>query len=276
MRERRDPLEIASTVFFRKRARRTDSPLDLPVPDTARFLAEDLAFAAAAWTMRAEEEHRSAATFAGLAHALIRSGSPLDIADAALCIARDEVRHAAMCAELARRFGAPSPCGDTARDVPHRESPAALRRVVLSIWLLEGAIGETVSSALFARGRNLATEPCTRAALGLILRDEVMHARTSWEALSALTKDASDEERAWLHDETRRALGLIEQTQMVPVLRRLERAAPFSAPWAELGVLPPETRVEVFYAAIEQRVRRELERLGIDFGTAWTNRYRGD
>jgi len=39
-------------------------------------------------------------------------------------------------------------------------------------------------------------------------------------------------------------------------------------------VLAPETRVEAFYAAIEQLVVPHLDRLGLDGARAWRDRYR--
>jgi hypothetical protein len=100
-------------------------------------------------------------------------------------------------------------------------------------------MGETISSALFAAGRRAAEEPCARAALGQILRDEAMHAHRFWALLDALG-DAHD--KGQLHAVAARALGAIERTQIVPVLQRLARGAPFDPAWAALGVLPQPWR----------------------------------
>lgn len=265
------PLRPSSTSFF---ARRRPRPaVVLPPPDIARFGAEQVTFSARAWTMRAEQEHRSAATFAALGRELIACGAPLDVTAAAFRVALDELGHTELCTEMALLFGAPTPSASTAASVAPPNTDGHLR-LALRLWLVEGAIGETISSSLFARGRNFATEPCTRAALGRILRDEVGHARTSWEALRALLPDLGHEDRDFLQEQTRRAFGAIEEEQMVPVLKRLERGDPFDPAWAELGVLPPEARVEAFYAAVENRVRAELTKLGLDFQRAWDSRYR--
>jgi hypothetical protein len=264
-------LRPRSTAFFAARTRRL--PV-LPEPDLGPFRAADVRFAATSWTLRAEQEHRSAAVFSALAHALVASGVPLDLADAALAIASDELGHASLCADLVRRFEVDAPSASTAAAVPQLEEDRDARRLALRLWLVEGAIGETISSALFARGRNLSVEPCTRAALASILRDEVRHARTSWEALGVLLEEATAEEREWLEEQARLALGAIETTQMVPVFQRLERGEPFNPQWSALGVLPPEARVEVFYDALERRVAKHLGRLGIDFARAWARRHR--
>jgi hypothetical protein len=130
-------------------------------------------------------------------------------------------------------------------------------------------MGETISCALFAAGRRTAEEPDARAALAQILSDEAMHARRFWALLDALGGD-----RGELHAVAARALGAIERTQIVPVLQRLARVAPFDPAWAALGVLPPEVRVDAFYGAVERRVVPELDARGLDGTRAWDTRYR--
>ena len=142
----------------------------------------------------------------------------------------------------------------------------------VEITLVEGAMGETISSALFAAGRSDAEERDARAALARILRDEAMHARRFWRLLDALRGPGDD---GRLHAVAARALGVIERTQIVPVLRRLERGAPFDSAWAALGVLAPEARVEAFYRAIERRVVPQLNARGLDGTRAWNARYQG-
>jgi hypothetical protein len=246
---------------------------ELPPMNVGPYAAEHVVFAARAWTMRAEQERESAGVFAALASALVDAGAPPQLAGVFTRVVADELAHWEMCATLAARLHAPAP-----RIVPiARPTPAdahARRALALRLLLVEGAIGETLSCALFNRGRNLAREPCTRAALGRILRDEVGHARASWEALATLRPAMSEREREQLQELATHALGAIEQTQMVPVLRRLERGEPFEPAWAELGVLPPDQRVDAFYGALENRVLPRLATLGIDAARAWELRYR--
>ena len=221
--------------------------------------------------MRAEQEHRSAAVFAEAASLLIDTAAPLDVADAVSRIVLDELRHADVCAKLANRFGAPPPV------VTPLVRPAvpsdARRRRALRLLLVEGAIGETISCGLFNAGRHITREPCSRAALARILRDEVGHARVCWEALAVLVAEADDESRVSLQQVATQALGVIEESQMAPVLARLKRREPFEPGWAELGVLPPEKRVAAFYNAVEKRVVPGLSSLGLDGVGAWRDRY---
>jgi hypothetical protein len=245
----------------------------VPSPELGRFTVDDVAFARQAWTMRAEEEHHSAAVFSDLLSLLVDDAVPLDLTACVAGVVRDELRHTELCLDLAHRFGASPP---RSRPLPRPPAPTTLlerRARGLAILLVEGAIGETISSALFAVGRNVADEPCTKSALGAILRDEVVHARLFWESLAALRPELSGSEMEELQRIVTLAFGTLERTQMLPVLRRLERGDPFHDAWAALGVLPPARRVDAFYGAIERRVMPRLRALGLDAGRAWRERY---
>jgi hypothetical protein len=245
----------------------------VPQPNLAGFTSEQVAFAARAWTMRAEEEHHSAAIFSDLLSLVVDADVPLDLLAHVTRIIGDELRHTELCAELARRFGATPP---RSRALPRGRPPmqATERRTRgFEILLIEGAIGETLSSALFNAGRHVAEEPCTKAALSLILRDEVLHARSFWEALGTVKSDWGPADLEHLHDYARRALGALEKRMVLPALQRLERGEPFDAAWGALGVLPPERRADAFYSGIERRVVPRLDDLGLDGDSAWKNRY---
>jgi hypothetical protein len=265
------PLALSTSRYL---VRRRPAPLGarLPAPALGGHAPEHVAFAARAWTMKAEEEHFSAAIFADALSYLVDAEVPIDLLGGLHRVVGDELRHVELCLDLAECFQAPVPVARHLPREPVPTAPAERRARGRSILLVEGAIGETISSALFAAGRRGAEEPCTRAALGSILRDEVLHARFFWEALAALEPDARDREA--LHREASAALGRIETTYILPVLRRLEQGVPFEPAWAVLGIIPPELRVETYYRAIEGRVIPRLDRLGLDGGTAWANRYR--
>lgn len=241
-------------------------------PAFPRYTREQIAFAARAWTMRAEEERRSAAVFADLLGLLADANVPLDAVRDVHGIMGDELHHADLCASMAITLGAPKPASRplwrTGQAPTTREERGSR---ALEIVLVEGAIGETISSALFGAGWRATVEPHARAALARILRDEVTHSRRFWRLLDALRLDGDDEH---LHGVAARGFALIEQTQMVPVLTRLKNGEPFEDAWAELGVLRPEARVEAFYAAIERRVVPALNARRLDGERAWAGRYR--
>jgi hypothetical protein len=239
----------------------------------APYTREQTAFAARAWTMRAEEERQSAAVFSDLLGLVADADVPLALVHDVHGIVGDEIRHADECARMADALDAPAPAS---RLLP-RASPLPLtaeerRLSAVRIVLVEGAIGETISTALFAAGRRGAIEPRARITLGRIVRDEALHARRFWEILDALRLER-DAER--LRAVAAHALGMIEKAQIVPALGRLASGEPFDTAWAELGVLPPEARVDAFYGAVEKRVLPALSARGLDGAGAWARRYHG-
>ncbi len=128
---------------------------------------------------------------------------------------------------------------------------------------------------LFRAGRRGAREPCTRAALSAILRDEARHATLCWHAAVELVPECSDEVRELLQRDLSRSLGAFEQGAALPALRRLEAGDGAVDPaLVELGVIPPELRVDAFYQAIEGVALPRLTRLGFDGRRAWEERYR--
>ena len=143
-----------------------------------------------------------------------------------------------------------------------------------ALLLFEGAVGETLSAMLFHASKQAAREPCSRAALAIILRDEARHGRLSWEALATMMPGCTDEERAVLQEDLRRSFGALERGTILPVLKRLEAGVETDPDAFALGVIPPEVRVDTFYRGLERVVIPRLGRLGFDGQGAWANRYR--
>jgi len=247
----------------------------IPPPDVSRYDAAQVAFAARAWTLKAEEEYRSAAVFAEIVAGCLQLGAPVDLLAPLSRVVQDEIAHASLCLDLSVRFGAPPPAADLSRVNARLAAHGSDRgRQALSLLLFEGAVGETVSVALFRAGRRGAREPCTRAALSAILRDEARHSTLCWHAAAELWPECSAEARDALQRDLSRSLGAFEQGAALPALRRLEAGTPFDPALAELGVIPPEVRVEAFYGAVEGVALPRLTRLGLDGRRAWEERYR--
>jgi hypothetical protein len=230
--------------------------------------------AASAWPLRAAEELRSAFVFRAIAHAARIAGAPSAAwAPSLWRVVGDELRHARLCTELGARLGAAPPRHDLS---PVRARLLALpdpRRRLTHLLLVEAALGETVSVALFRAGRRAAVEPATRAALSSILADEVRHAQLGWALLSAAWPTLATVEQSLLAHEAARGLGALEQQVAVPALRRLDAGERFDPTLARLGVLDPEARVDAFYAAIERQVLPRLATLGLDGAALWRERY---
>lgn len=240
-------------------------------PSLASFTREQIAFAAAAWPLRAAEELRSALIYRALARA---SASALPaFTPRFAAVAREEVGHARLCATVGAQLGATAPSYD-ARPVRARLArvPDPLART-LALVVGEVAIGETISMAMFRESRRATTEPLTRAAIESILADEARHQQLGWDSLTALAARGASALDA-ISAEATTALAFSEQQIAVPALRFLERGDAFDPGWAQLGVIQPEKRVEAFYAAVERLVLPRLAELGIDAQSAWANRYR--
>jgi len=246
----------------------------LPAPALAPYSDAQLRFASAAWPMRASEELRSARIFRALASASRVVGLPDPWPARFSSAARDEVRHARLCATAGAALGAGVPTYD-ARPVRARlaKVPEPLVRL-LSLLLIEVAMGETISMYLFRAGRRASVEPLTRAVLSAIVGDEVRHQRLGWTGLALVWPTLGDSMRALLQREAARGLALCEQQTARPAMHWLEAKKPFDPAYAALGVLHPEARVEAFYFAVERFVVPRLTRLGLDGDLAWKTRYR--
>jgi hypothetical protein len=224
--------------------------------------------------MRAAEELRSAAIFRAAAGGARRLGEN-QLALQLGAIVRDEIRHVRLCASVGAELGAPEPRYDLSLVRARLRGLRSPELRLTSILLVEGAIGETISTALFRAGRRTAIEPRTRNALTAILRDEVRHAQLGWRLMRSLWPKLSTTIRDSLQQEATRSLGSLEQTIALPSLKRLQAREPFAPGLAELGVLAPEERVEAFYNSVERLVIPRLTRLGLNGIAAWQNRYQG-
>ena len=246
----------------------------LPPVDLTGFTPAQVGFAAAAWPMRAAEELRSALIFRALARAAGAAKLPEPWTKRFEAMVVDEIGHARLCAEVGSRLGAERPQYD-ARPVRARLTALTdpLGRTT-AILLVEAAMGETISMALFRAGRRAATEPLTRAALSAILADEVRHQRNGWTGMTALWPSLSGPATrgaAARGDERPRGV-------RAPGGRAgaspSEAGEPFDPAFAALGVLAPEARVDAFYRAVEHLVVPRLTALGLDGARAWSERYR--
>jgi hypothetical protein len=248
--------------------------ISLPAPEYSRFSAGDLAFAGRAWRMKADQEYLSAGVFAELTAGLLDDGIALETIDTFSTIVSDEVTHAALCDRLARELGN----GNGRSKNPSLRTRLAghggnRRLEALSLLMIEGAIGETLSTALFKVSVDCSEEPRSKASFMQILKDELRHARASWSALKELLVTATDEERSRLQKDLAAAFGSLEQQNALPVLQRLARGEKTTDALVALGVIQLEERVAVFYRTIENTIFSKLERLGFDPKVAWTHRF---
>jgi hypothetical protein len=246
----------------------------LPAPNLEPYSAAQINFAAAAWPMRAAEELRSALIYRALARASLGCDVSATWVTRIKGVVADEIGHARLAVEVGERLGAARPRYDSS---PVRRRLAGLpdlQQRALALLLVEVAMGETISTALFRAGCRAAIEPLTRVALHGIVGDEVQHQRLGWSMLTDWWPRLTDDRRQAMQDEAGRGFAAMEQQIAVPALRRLESNEAFDPAYGALGVLAPVARVDAFYAAVERMVVPRLTRLGLDGAEAWRQRYR--
>lgn len=181
----------------------------------------------------AELEATAVFAFDIVAGELARFGAPAELVDDALVAARDEIRHAVVVSDLAKRFGGePRPV----------EAPAPRERARRAFAIenaVEGCVRETFGAALAAWQAARATDPAVRDAMRGIARDEARHADLGWRI------------DAWLEDiapaDERRAM----RAARIASLRALERSlATYGDGDPTLG-LPNRAEARALFGALE-------------------------
>ena len=212
-----------------------------------------------AWAFRARVEREAAARFARLA-GTIEGFDPASPVPALLCrAARDEDRHAALCAGLAAFYG--QPASDDVRDEPIAPRSLSARDAALYEIVAACCITETESVATLATLLGEPAEPRVRAAVREIARDEVVHGRMGWAHLAreAGTRDVSFVS-AWI---PAMLSGSVDDSLFTS-------GEPLLEPEGLLrhGVLPRARKREIFVATLEEVVFPGLMRAGIDAAPA--------
>jgi hypothetical protein len=141
------------------------------------------------WRRRAHEELKAAMAFTLLSRELLAVGAaPEAMARVARAVG-DEVRHAEALRALASRYLGEEVAWPPAVDVevgplgPRPRERASRHAVALCCF------SETIASVFFEASHDAAVSPSARATLGLVLADEVEHARAGWVYLASLRGD---------------------------------------------------------------------------------------
>lgn len=142
---------------------------------------------AEAWRTNGQTEHASVAAFAELSLELVALGAPPALVSTAHQDALDELRHTALCFDLAQQLdGRPRGPRDFAaatRAWP-RLLPRALRLSQLAVSsLYDGALYEGMSARVVSQLARADVEPRVRAVLQEIARDEARHAAHGFEVV---------------------------------------------------------------------------------------------
>ena len=146
------------------------------------------------WRRRMVSEHRSIGIFNLYTLDLLGAGAPAEVLSLACRAALDEVRHTELFARLTEIYSGKKespppgiPALPDEPDVPIRKQVAreALHLCVCSESYSAASLGE-----LYAR----AQDPTVRAVLGVVLSDEIYHARMGWAVLASMYREPDGEE----------------------------------------------------------------------------------
>ena len=230
-----------------------------------------------AWAARVDAEYRSMVVFGELIARLPEAGLPLEVSTAATRLLQDEARHTELCARFADALGG------------HREvrfDRGSLRLVddlpahlFVARWTASMfCVGEAASVGLLQVLAARATDPCARAVLDTLLRDEVLHDRFGWALAAELFPRLTDDEREWLAADLAFAFAHYDRIDAgclradggeMPVETDVERDR-----WASnnLGVSSRVSFARAFYERLDAVILPGLSALGVPAFEAWAAR----
>lgn len=148
------------------------------------------------WLGIAEAEHRSSAIFATFALDLAGAGAPLAVQSLCARAVLDELRHAELALRTAALYG-PSPTEPEAGLPAVPDDPSlTMREQALRQALFLSVAAETFSTLMLRAQYDAAADPAVRDVLGVILADELHHARLGWFYLRMQLEDPERREHA--------------------------------------------------------------------------------
>ncbi len=217
--------------------------------------------AASAWSFRWGVELEAGARFTRLARRLALIGAAPEMVRLALRAAREEDRHAALCAERARRYGerASPPAGTTAREIAPRG--LLLRGRVLYEMVAACCITETESMGVLTTLLGASRDGGMRRTLRELAQDEVGHSRLGWAHLASEHAQGSTAFLAPL-------IPAMLQGNAPPDLFQPVCGERDDPALLDHGVLPHAMKREVFTRTLEDVVFPGLEAFGIDSAPA--------
>lgn len=251
---------------------------DVPQVESLRSLALGAEAQRAAWLVWGRRLNNELASVV-VATRLLRTVEPLGDGALIRAIARlhdDEVHHTQLARSVLEALGGHAPQPQDPPDEPSTDAAEGFVQLVLSALVL----GEGVSAARYAAVREHTDNDVARAAIDVLLRDEVQHAELGVRLVPlalALGHEAMgvDALRLFVHGELRqsfryldRAVGLDAERRGIPLITRPQ-------PTGNVGVVEPMLDAIAFYRTISARIVPKLEALGVGADAAWTARWSG-
>ena len=227
-----------------------------------------LARARRLWTVRATAEHESALIVAGLMPFALEARASLDTQAVIAGMVEDEMRHAHVCARVARALGS-EPAAPSAPPVLFR-SARPVEEQFLAHAIFGHCLAETVNVARLVDASEHARDAFLREAILTLLADEIRHARFGFVLLT--------EWEPWLraHPDSVRALDAFLPAAFADLEARLSGAGGSREGYGDddraLGSPDPARLPETFYVTVEQAIVPGLDRLGLAASAAWQAR----
>lgn len=163
---------------------------------------------AAVWQARLLDEYRSASMGAQYLNLLLLANAPIDILATTTRILQDEVRHAALCAEILEHLGyapgVPADLGTFGLQIAP-QVPFLWQALDYTLYLF--CFCETASFRALDTTLARTTVPPVRDVMRQLIRDERLHREFGWQAASALLSEVEPaglealEQRIVLHFE---------------------------------------------------------------------------
>jgi hypothetical protein len=208
--------------------------------------------ARAVWGERAQTEFRSIQLMARFLQEVMGAGDPLDVYAGALDLIQDEVRHAALCADLCRAMGAQPRFPDPvpAPTIPGYEQAAYGERA-LHTAIVMVAINETLSLGFIEDLQARCEQPVVRAVLDATVEDEEGHQSFGWTYIQqSLKRFPASTLPAW----RKLAADAVKQhlDHALPILRAIPVEQRRLDAWPDadripLGLFGPQRQALVFW-----------------------------
>lgn len=154
-----------------------DWPQRLPIP-CAELSAKERGFLRKEWTLMAQQEHASIASFARFVLQIISLGAPPDLIQQSNRAMQDELLHAKLVFGIASALaGKNIGVGEMNMGEPQQLTKAE----ILESVILEGCIVETITVAQMSAAQNFCSIQSIRGVLYKIVEDESRHAALAWQ-----------------------------------------------------------------------------------------------
>ncbi len=243
-------------------------PIDFGAFRIGSFAPEWIEEARKIWLNRFHTEFRSVQIMNRFLEEILGAGDPLDVYAGAVDMVQDEIRHAALCAEMCRALGQdpvfpaplvmPIPAG-------YLEAPMAERALSTAITML--GISETLSSGFIVDLQERCKEPVVRDVLDRTMEDEEGHHGFGWDyiksSLGRFPKETLGDWRYLVQQTLAPHHQFAEQTlrDLPPAKRHLD-AWP-DEEYIPLGMFSPQRQSLVFVRTFEHDLAPKLRELSL-------------